>query len=62
MLSSMVSQLGLDFFPSVALVIFLLVFAVVVTRLMRPANQPLWHTMAQLPLTEEHTQGATDEP
>lgn len=61
MLSNMVSQAGLDFFPSVALVIFLMVFVVIVWRLMRPANQPLWQAMAQLPLDDASESGVDHE-
>lgn len=52
-LTDIVSAMGLAFFPEVALIIFLLVFASVVVRLYWKTKKSDFDAIAAIPLTDE---------
>ena len=51
-MSDIVSHAGLAFYPQVALVLFLLAFAIVVVRTFLPGAQPLWERAGRMPLDD----------
>jgi hypothetical protein len=51
-MSDIVSHAGLAFYPQVALVLFLLAFAIVLVRTFLPAAQPLWERAGRMALDD----------
>ena len=58
-MSDIVSNAGLAFYPQVALVLFLVAFAIVLVRTFLPAAQPLWERAGRLPLDDPNDAFAT---
>lgn len=51
-LSDIVSHAGLELYPQIALVLFLLAFAIVVVRLFLPSQQALYQQGARMALDD----------
>jgi hypothetical protein len=51
-LSDVVSAAGLTIYPKIALVLFLLAFAIVVVRILLPGRRAQWARHAALPLED----------
>ena len=55
-LSDIMEHAGLAFYPSVALVLFLLVFVVITVWVFRRSNRDRWAADARMPLDDIHPQ------
>ena len=61
-LSDIVGHAGLELYPQIALVLFLLAFLIVVVRLFLPSHQAMYQRASRLPLDESGEAGATPTP
>ena len=55
-LSDIMEHAGLAFYPSVALVLFVLVFMAILVWVFRRSNRDRWATDARMPLDDVHPQ------
>jgi hypothetical protein len=51
-LSDIMSAAGLTLYPQIALVLFLVAFAIVLARILLPGRRALWERRASLPLDD----------
>jgi hypothetical protein len=56
-LSDLMSQMHLTFYPEVALVMFLAIFAAVVVHVVRVSRDVGWNDVSRLPLDDDERRG-----